>query len=591
MRTEDMLPACEKLDRVGFWSLEVWGGATFDACLRFLKEDPWERLRRFRAALPRTRLQMLLRAQALVGYRHYADDTVRKFIDLSAQNGMDVFRIFDAMNDPANLKTAVTHTVSIGKHAQGALCYTTSPAHTSGHFVDLAETLAEWGCQSIAIKDMAGLLTPLAVEELVLRLRERLPGIPLHLHTHATAGLAELNHLKAIEAGVAVIDTALSALAGGASHPPTESMVAALAGTPFDTGLDLVELQEISAYFREVRKKYHRFESDLTGVDTRVLVHQLPGGMLSNLVNQLREQEALDRMEEVLEEVPRVRADFGYPPLVTPTSQIVGTQAVLNVLTGSRYKVFTTESRNYLSGMYGRSIMPPNPEVVARALKPGEQPITCRPADLLAPELEKAAKELGALARSEEDVVSYVLFPQVAMDFFKAREAQTLTPEPLEAAAVGAPLPPHHLAPTEFTVTLHGETYHVHVSGVGHKEQNRRPFFLRVDGVLEEVLVEAVTEILPSAEGRVLTRQAGLDSVRLKPSGPGDVSAPMPGRVTAVLVHVGEAVAKGQAVLVVEAMKMETQVHAPIAGKVTALLVAVGDAVNPDETLLRIEGE
>lgn len=585
-----MLPACEQLDRAGFWSLEVWGGATFDTCLRFLKEDPWERLRRLRAALPRTRLQMLLRAQNLVGYRHYGDDTVRKFIDLSARNGIDVFRIFDAMNDPRNLETAVKHTVAIDKHAQGAFCYTTSPAHTPQHFVDLAETLAEWGCRSIAIKDMAGLLTPLAVEELVFRLRERLTGIPIHLHTHATAGLAEVTHLTAIEAGVDGIDTALSTMAGGASHPPTESMVAALAGTPFDTGLDLVSLQEVAARFREVRKKYRRFESDLTGVDTRVLVHQLPGGMLSNLVNQLREQDALDRMEEVLQEVPRVRADFGYPPLVTPTSQIVGTQAVLNVLTGTRYKAFTTESRNYVKGMYGRSIMPSSPDVVARALGSDEEPIVCRPADLIAPELEKAAQELGTLANSEEDVVSYVLFPQVAMEFFKAREMGTLTPEPLEAPdAPETLLPAHHLAPTEFEVTLHGETYHVHVSGVGHKEQNRRPFFLRIDGVLEEVLVEAVTEILPSAEGRVLTRQAGLDSVRLKPSSPGDVAAPMPGRVTAVLVGVGDAVTKGQTVLVVEAMKMETQIHAPVSGKVAAVLIAVGDAVNPDETLVRIE--
>ncbi|OZA07202.1 MAG: pyruvate carboxylase subunit B, partial [Methylotenera sp. 17-45-7] len=354
LRTEDMLPICAKLDAIGFWSLEAWGGATFDACVRFLKEDPWERLAKLRKALPNSRIQMLLRGQNLLGYRHYSDDVVRAFVQKSADNGVDVFRVFDAMNDIRNLKTSIEVVKKVGKHAEGTLSYTTSPVHNVEYFVSLAKELEAMGSDTIAIKDMAGLLTPQATSELVKSLRAAV-NLPIHLHSHATSGLSAMCLLKGVEAGAAIIDTCNSSFGEGASHTSTESFVAALKGTEYDTGLDLAALQEITAYFRDVRKKYWQFESDFTGVDTRVLVNQVPGGMISNLSNQLKEQGALNRMDEVLLEIPRVREDLGFPPLVTPTSQIVGTQAVLNVMTGDRYKSITNEVKNYFLGHYGKA--------------------------------------------------------------------------------------------------------------------------------------------------------------------------------------------------------------------------------------------
>ncbi|MGD8795973.1 MAG: pyruvate carboxylase subunit B, partial [Thiohalophilus sp.] len=378
MRTEDMLPICEKLDKVGYWSLEVWGGATFDACVRFLKEDPWERLRQLREALPNTQLQMLLRGQNLLGYRHYSDDVVREFVARAADNGMDIFRIFDAMNDLRNIRVSVEAVKQNGKHAQGAICYTTSPIHTLDRFVQLGKEIEEMGCDSVAIKDMAGLLTPGITAELVSVLVDEL-DIPVFTHSHATAGLADMCHYKAMENGAAGFDTAISSFSGGTSHPPTESMVAALKDTEYDTGLDLPLLQEIGFYFREVRKKYHQFESEFTGLDTRVQVNQVPGGMISNLSNQLKEQGALQRMNEVLEEIPRVRKELGYPPLVTPTSQIVGTQAVMNVLAGKRYATITNEVKLYLQGRYGKALGEISPQVKHMAIG-NEKVIDCRPA-------------------------------------------------------------------------------------------------------------------------------------------------------------------------------------------------------------------
>jgi pyruvate carboxylase subunit B len=429
LRSEDMLPICPMLDKVGYWSIEMWGGATFDACLRFLKEDPWERLRKLRAALPNTRLQMLLRGQNLLGYRHYSDDVVRAFVERAAANGIDVFRIFDALNDPRNLRVAIEAVKAAGKHAQGAICYTTSPVHGIPQFMAMAKELENMGCDSLAIKDMAGLLTPYESADLVKALRDTVK-LPIHLHSHATAGLANMCQLKGIESGCLFIDTALSPFSGGTSHPPTESMVAALKGTGYDTGLDLPLLQEIGMYFYEVRKKYRRFESEFTGVDTRVQVNQIPGGMISNLANQLREQGALDRMNDVLAEVPRVREDLGYPPLVTPTSQIVGTQAVLNVLTGSRYKSITNEVKYYLQGRYGR---PPGPvnNIVRQQAIGNEDVIDCRPADLLKDEMHDLRDEIGELATSDEDVLSFAMFPEIARGFLEQRKAGTLVPEPL----------------------------------------------------------------------------------------------------------------------------------------------------------------
>ena len=582
MRTEDMLPICPKLDAIGYWSLECWGGATFDACVRFLKEDPWERLRTLREALPNTRLQMLLRGQNLLGYRHYSDDVVRAFVKRSAENGMDVFRIFDALNDLRNLKTAIESTKAAGKHAQGTICYTVSPVHDVAGFVKMGRELAAMGCDSIAIKDMAGLLTPFVTADLVKALKDSV-DLPLHLHSHATSGLADMCHLKAIENGCDTIDTAISSMAGGTSHPPTESMVAALRGTAYDTGLDLEAIQEVGMYFYQVRKKYHQFESDYTGVDTRVQVNQVPGGMISNLANQLKEQNALDRMSAVLEEIPRVREDLGYPPLVTPTSQIVGTQAVLNVLTEKRYQTITNEVKLYLQGRYGRAPAVVNPTLQQQAIG-NEDLIECRPADLLKPELGRLVEEIGELATCEEDTLTYAMFPEIGRAFLEHRAAGTLHPEPLEPPPSAAG---KQAAPTEFNIAVHGETYHVKVTGAGHKGQAERHFYLAIDGIPEEVLVETLDEVVLTggADGAVRTAIVGK---RPKPTQPGHVTTSMPGNIVDVLVKEGEAVTAGQPVLVTEAMKMETEIQAPIAGTVTGIFVSKGDSVNPDEVLLEI---
>jgi pyruvate carboxylase subunit B len=579
LRSADMLPACARLDRIGYWSLEVWGGATFDACLRYLKEDPWERLRLLRAALPNTRLQMLLRGQNLLGYRHYSDDVVRAFIARAAINGIDVFRIFDALNDLRNVRVAVTAVKAAGKHAQGTICYTTSPVHDIAKFVALAKDLEAMGCDSIAIKDMAGLLTPMITAELVGKLCQAV-RIPIHLHCHATAGLADMCQLKAIENGCQHIDTALSAFAGGASHPPTESMVAALRGTAYDTGLDLVALQEIGFYFREVRKKYHQFESEFAGLDTRVQVNQVPGGMISNLLLQLREQGALNRINEVLEEIPRVREDLGYPPLVTPTSQIVGTQAVLNVLTGMRYKTITNEVKLYLQGRYGQAPGTVNPMVRQQAIG-NEDVIDVRPADLLHDEMETLREDIGALAHTEEDVLIYAMFPELGRDFLENRKEGTLKPESLEP--IPTPQENPSLGPVEFNVTLHGETYNIRITGTGHTGQNKRPFYVSVDGVTEEILVETLEE-LPSANATTAKTGSG----RPRATAPGHVTTSMPGTIIEVLVKKGDVVKAGDAVLVTEAMKMETEVQAPIAGTILEVHVAKGDSVNPDEALIEI---
>ena len=583
MRLEDMLPACAKLDAIGYWSLEVWGGATFDACVRFLKEDPWERLRKLRAALPNTRLQMLLRGQNLLGYRHYSDDVVRAFVGRSADNGMDVFRIFDALNDLRNLQVAIEATKAVGKHAQGTICYTQSPVHDIAGFVAMGRELAQMGCDSIVIKDMAGLLTPYVTGELVAALKDAV-DLPLHLHCHATAGQAEMCQLKAIEAGCEHLDTAISSFAGGTSHPPTESLVAALRGSDYDTGLSLEKIQEIGMYFFAVRKKYHQFESDFTGVDTRVQVNQVPGGMISNLANQLKEQNALDRMPEVLTEIPAVRRDLGYPPLVTPTSQIVGTQAVLNVLTGKRYQTITNEVKRYLQGGYGRAPAPVNPTLQQQAVG-NEELIDCRPADLLKPEMDRLGSEIGPLAAGAEDVLTYAMFPEIGRLFLEQRKAGTLQPELLEPPAGDST---QKVAPTEFNIVLHGETYHVKVTGAGHKEQSQRHFYLTLDGVPEEVVVETLDEIVLTggAQGAVKKAIAGK---RPKPTQEGHVVTSMPGNIVKVLVKEGDEVAAGQPLLVTEAMKMETEILAPIAGKVTALFVRKGDAVNPNEVLVEIE--
>ncbi|ALO45690.1 Pyruvate carboxylase subunit B (Biotin-containing) [Pseudohongiella spirulinae] len=577
MRTEDMLPICDKLDRVGYWSLEVWGGATFDACVRFLKEDPWERLRQLRQALPNTRLQMLLRGQNLLGYRHYADDVVEAFVAKAASNGIDVFRVFDALNDLRNIETAMRAVKKAGKHAQGTICYTTSPVHTEELFVKQALALRDMGADSIAIKDMAGLLTPYATYDLVSAIKSAVE-LPVFIHSHATAGIADQCQLKAVEAGAEHIDTAISSFAWGTSHPATESMVAAFRGTQWDTGLDLELLTEIADYFRDVRKRYHQFESEFAREDISVQINQVPGGMMSNLANQLKEQNALSRIREVFAEIPRVRKDLGYPPLVTPSSQIVGTQAVLNVLSGERYKSITNEVKRYLQGGYGQPPAPVNTELQTRAIGK-EDIIDGRPADLLKPEMERLQRDIGELAKSDEDVLTFAMFPDIGRQFLEQRQAGTLEPEPLLPEPKSGRTVEEGIA-TEFVIDVHGETYQVAITGVGNKEEGKRRIYLTLDGMPEEVVFQPTNAYV--AEGGSGARQ--------KASRPGHVTTTMPGNIVEVLVKEGDQVEAGRAVLIAEAMKMETEIHATIGGKVKAIHVVKGDRVTPGEVLMEIEG-
>ncbi|KKN64922.1 hypothetical protein LCGC14_0486810 [marine sediment metagenome] len=575
MRTDDMLPICEKLDKVGYWSLEVWGGATFDACVRYLKEDPWERLRQLKAALPNTRLQMLLRGQNLLGYRHYADDVVEAFVQRAADNGIDVFRVFDALNDIRNLETAMKAVKKAGKHAQGTIAYTTSPVHTPELFVKLAKDLQAMGADSIAIKDMAGLLAPYPAYDLVKAIKAEV-NLPLVIHSHATSGLAAQCQLKAIEAGVDRIDTAISSFAGGTSHPATESQVAALRNTDWDTGLDLNLLSEIADYFRDVRKKYHQFESEFTGEDVSVQINQVPGGMMSNLANQLKEQNALDKIRDVFAEIPRVREDLGYPPLVTPTSQIVGTQAVYNVLAGERYKTITNEVKRYLQGGYGQAPAPVNKELQKKAIG-NEEVIESRPADALKPELTKLRADIGELATSEEDVLTFAMFPDLGREFLQQRADGNLKAEALLPVSEGQTS--KDSIATEFKVDVHGESYDIAITGVGDVGGGKRKFYISIDGMPEEVTFESLNEYVSEGNG---------SGGRKKATEPGHVTAPLPGNVVEVLVTEGDEVEAGQSLLVMEAMKMETELLANISGTVKALHVKKGDRVTPGETLIEI---
>lgn len=571
LRTEDMLPVCKKMDQVGYWAMEVWGGATFDACLRFLKEDPWDRLKQLRQALPNTPLSMLLRGQNLLGYRHYADDVVRAFVKTAVHNGVDVFRVFDALNDVRNLTTAIQAIKDHNKHAQGAICYTTSPVHTLRNYLDLGKALVGLGCDSIAIKDMAGLLTPKATLELIQGLK-RETDLPIHLHSHATSGLASICHYEAVLAGCNHIDTAIASFSGGASHPPTEALVAALAGSEYDTGLDLNRLLEIDEYFKGVRKKYSQFESEARDIDPKVQLYQVPGGMISNLYNQLKEQNALDKIDAVHLEIPKVRKDLGYPPLVTPTAQIVGTQAVINVLTGERYKTITNEVKLYCQGKYG---MPPgkiNSNLSKKAIGNIEV-IESRPADLLPNELKQLSKAVEGLAKSNEDVLIYAMFPEIGSQFLEQRNQNKLVPEPLLIETQAA----HHSPLSSFDLTLHGENYHVKVAGLGAAEHGQQTCFLWVDGVPEEVIVhqEAWSE-------------KNETSVKNK-IGPGDITVAIPGTVVTLNVNVGDKVQKGQSLLVLESMKMETEIQAPEKGLVLEIFCQKGDKIIPQQVLIKLD--
>ena len=565
MRLDDMLPIAGKLDQVGFWSVESWGGATFDACIRYLGEDPWERIRALKKAMPNTRQQMLLRGQNLLGYRHYADDVVEKFVERAAVNGVDVFRVFDAMNDPRNLETALKAVKAQGKHAQGTISYTTSPVHTLQMWVDLAKQIEDMGADSIAIKDMAGILNPYVAFDLVSQLKSTL-SIPVHMQCHATAGLSTAAILKAAEAGIDNVDSAISSMSMTYGHSPTESVVAIFQNSPRDTGLNLELLEEVAAYFREVRKKYAKFEGNLRGVDSRILVAQVPGGMLTNMENQLKEQGASDKFDEVLAEIPRVREDLGFIPLVTPTSQIVGTQAVINVLTGERYKSITKETAGVLKGEYGAAPAAFNAELQARVLD-GAQAITCRPADLLEAEMDKLTAELKGLASEKgiklaeneiDDVLTYALFPQIGLKFLETRG----TPDAFEPVPTGNELPAGSsaAAPQAYTVAVNGKEYVVQVTEGGD-----------------------ISGIKPIGESAAPAQAAAA------PAGEGEPQvAPLSGNIFKVLVSVGDAVEEGDVVMILEAMKMETEVRTQRAGTVASVDVKVGDAVAVGDTLLTI---
>ena len=590
LRTEDMLPICPELDKLGFWSIEAWGGATFDACVRYLKEDPWERLKKLRKALPNSRIQMLLRGQNLLGYRHYSDDVVDLFVKKSADNGVDVFRVFDAMNDIRNIELSIKAVKKYKKHAEGTISFTTSPVHNVDYFVELAKKIEALGSDSIAIKDMAGLLTPQITKDLVSSLVKNV-SIPIHVHSHATAGLASINLIAAVESGATMIDTCNSSFSEGASHPTTESIVVALEDLGYETGVNLSAITEVSQYLKDVRKKYWQFESEFTDLDPRVLINQVPGGMISNLSSQLKDQSALDKMNHVLDEIPNVRKDLGYPPLVTPTSQIVGTQAVLNVITGERYKSITNEVKNYFLGQYGAA--PGNvDEKIKKLAIADQQPITCRPADLIKPEIESLKVKSEAFAKNDEDILTYAMFPDLAEIFLQERNAGTLEPEVLldksEANQASG-----HYAPSEFNITLHGETYHIKLTGSGHAGEAERPFYVSVDGVTEEVLVETLDEILVNSNSHQPSgdkvKNPSSSASRPKPSHEGCVTTAMPGTIIDIKVAVGDKVSAGDGVVVIEAMKMENEIQAPKAGTVTSVHIAKGDSVSPNETLIEIQ--
>lgn len=572
LRLDDMLPIAHELDDIGYWSLEAWGGATFDSCIRFLGEDPWVRLRELKKACPKTPLQMLLRGQNLLGYRHYADDVVERFVERCVANGMDVFRVFDALNDPRNMKAALQAVRKFGGHAQGTLSYTTSPVHTMQTWLDTTEQLLEIGIDSLVIKDMSGILNPMAAADLVREIKKRF-DVELHLHCHSTTGMAEMALLKAVEAGVDGIDTAISSMSGTYGHPATESLVATLQGTEYDTGLDIPRLEKIAAYFRNVRKKYAKFEGQLRGVDSRILVAQVPGGMLTNLENQLKQQNASDKLDLVLEEIPRVRKDLGYIPLVTPTSQIVGTQSVINVLTGERYKTIAKETAGILKGEYGKTPAPVDTALQARVLE-GAAPVTDRPADHIAPEMAKIEAEVSEQAKSKgvkladnavDDALIVALFPQIAWKFLENRNnPAAFEPAPTgnESAVENKPVSkaaPSASGSAVYTVELEGKAFVVKVSEGGD--------------------ISHVATTAPQAAPQTTPAPA---------TGGTPVTAPMAGNIWKVVATEGQTVAAGDVLFILEAMKMETEVKAAQAGTVRGICVKAGDAVAVGDTVMTL---
>ena len=549
MRTRDMIPIAEEMDNVGYFSVEAWGGATFDTCIRYLNEDPWERLRQLKSEFNKTPIQMLLRGQNLVGYKHYPDDVVTKFVEKSYENGVDIFRIFDALNDVRNMEKAIKVAKDQGAHVQGTISYTISPVHTLDDFVNLAKDLEALDCDSVAIKDMAGLITPAAAYDLGSALKEE-TDLLVDLHCHCTSGMTPISYYAACQAGVDILDTAISPLAWGTSQPPTESIVAALQGTEFDTGLDLNLLTHIKKYFEDIKDKYHCILDPISeSVDTDVLLYQIPGGMLSNLISQLKEQGAIDRYNDVLDEMPRVRKDMGYPPLVTPTSQIVGIQSVMNVLGGERYKTVSNEVKEYMKGMYGKSPAPVDPKISEEIIG-DEEVITCRPADLIEPEFDKfkSEGEEKGFVKSDEDALTYALYPQIAPRFLKGETEEEKMCVHIDDDDDDINV--EEVIPTEYTVDVDGDIFEVTILPTGVVEDDDD------------------------------------DDVEYDPD---TVFSAMQGMVIKLSVEVGDTVAVGDPICVMEAMKMENNIEAEKAGVVTEILVEPGDAVAVGEGLMVIK--
>ena len=570
MRIDDMLPIAEKLDQIGYWSMESWGGATFDSCIRFLGEDPWERIREIKKVMPNTPQQMLLRAQNLLGYRHYSDDVVRRFVDRCADNGVGVLRIFDAMNDTRNLKTAIDQTVKVGQHAQGTISYTVSPVHTTELWIDMAKKIEDMGAHSLCIKDMAGLLQPYVAYDLVKKLKKAI-DIPIQLHAHATTGLSTACIIKAVEAGIDRVDTCIGSMSMTYSHSATNSVVSILEHGPRKTGLDLEKLEEIDQYFKPVRAKYSKFEGSLKGVDSRILLSQVPGGMLTNMESQLKEQNALDKMDDVLLEIPRVRKDLGYIPLVTPTSQIVGTQSVLNILTGERYKTITREAAGILKGEYGAAPAPVNKELQVRVLE-GSEAITCRPADNIEPELEILESEFDKIVLEKnirladekiDDLLTYALFPQVGIQFLENRDnPDFFEPVPKEETSS----PANEKNEGVYTVSFKGQSYTVSVSDGG-----------------------TITSMgVSSDESSSNSGDSQEESNIPIANGKEDVSAPLSGTIWKILVSPNQAVKKGDTLVILEAMKMETEIKATRSGVVLNVSVKESDSVTVGQLLLSL---
>ncbi len=597
LRLEDMLPIAPIMDEIGFWSIESWGGATFDSCIRYLGEDPWVRIRELKKAMPKTKQQMLFRGQNILGYRHYADDLVEKFVERAHINGVDVFRIFDAMNDVRNLKTAINAAVKVGAHAQGTLSYTVSPVHTLDSWLTMARQLEDMGAHSLCIKDMAGLLKPYYAENLIKQMKKTV-SIPIALHCHATTGLSVATHMKAIDADIDVIDTAISSMSMTYGQSPTETIVSIVEDTERDTGLDMKKLAKVAAYFREVRKKYSAFEGSLKGVDARILVAQVPGGMLTNMELQLKEQEASDRLDEVLTEIPKVRKDLGYIPLVTPTSQIVGTQAVLNVLTGKRYQSITKETAGVLKGEYGATPDKVNPELQTKVLK-GDKPVTCRPADLIEPEVNQLTQTLKELAREKnitlspeliDDVLIYALFPQIGLKYLENRNNPAAFEPVPTLDNSGNTAKTNSQTSSSQPGSSQPKSSQTEVSQVDSQRQPET-YSVSVDGNIFEVIVAPGGEIsqITDSEAEKVKKPPVMDVSRVSAESTFEaLNAPLAGNIFKVLVNEGDQVEAGEEVIIMEAMKMETEIRAKNAGKIQRLHIKEGDSVSFGQPLLSL---